>query len=487
MVMKSSGARVLSIILTFWCCSVGFIPSIVQALFREGTPPHAPVELQSQMPHFSELVKDLAKAVVNISVEAGAITITAADDPSTPQPQPFPKREQDLPFRSLGSGFIISEDGYIITNNHVIDNSETIIVRLLDDKTEYQAKLIGKDPKTDLALIKIETKKKLDTVFVGDSDSVDVGEWVIAIGNQFQLGQTVTAGIVSAKSRKLPYQASGPYDSFIQTDASINPGSSGGPLFNIRGQVIGVNTAIFSPGRQQFGSPGFNIGIGFAIPINLVKGVITQLKEHGKVTRGVLGVMIQPVDPDVAAALGLSSPNGALVADVLKGSPASKAGFLRRDVIVKYGDREVVDHDDLPLMVATTAVGSKVPVTVLRANKRVVLESIIEEMPAPPAAKPASKQKSNSIGIVPQELADAIVQGFTTQASEGVVVLSVDSDSPAERAGLTKGDVILELSGTKIDSIAALDEALKKVKKGTPELMLVQKQEGTRFLVLKLK
>lgn len=459
--------------------------------FKEGAPPSEGFkELEAQFPHFSELVKDLSKAVVNISVEASAAQGSGTptdDDQQQPTPPQFPKPQNDMPYRSLGSGFVINEAGYILTNNHVIDNSDTIIVRLLNDKTEYPATLIGKDPKTDIALIKIEPKGKLATAYLGDSDKVEVGEWVIAIGNQFQLGQTVTAGIVSAKSRKLPYQASGPYDSFIQTDASINPGSSGGPLFNTHGQVIGINTAIFSPGRQQFGSPGFNIGIGFSIPINLVKGIVQQLKEKGKVTRGVLGVLIQPVDSDVAEALALPSSDGALVADVLKGSPAGKAGFERRDVIVSFNGHQVVDHDDLPLMVATTPIGTKVEIGVIRGKERMNLSAVIEELKDAPVEKPKDKQKSDSIGLIVEKMSDEIAQGLAIQAAQGVVVKSVDADSPAERAGLQRGDVILEFSGTKITSIEDLEGAIKALKKNKPVLLLVQKKEGTRFLTLKIK
>ncbi|MBN8548762.1 MAG: Do family serine endopeptidase, partial [Deltaproteobacteria bacterium] len=435
---------------------------------------------------------DLSRSVVNISVEAGAAEQTIVqqqegDDAQPPIPPQLQKQQPQTPYRSLGSGFIINEEGYILTNNHVIDNSDTIIVRLLDDKTEYSAQLIGKDPKTDIALIKIEPKGKLSVAYLGDSDKVEVGEWVIAIGNQFQLGQTVTAGIVSAKSRKLPYQASGPYDSFIQTDASINPGSSGGPLFNTRGQVIGINTAIFSPGRQQFGSPGFNIGIGFSIPINLVKGLVQQLKEKGKVTRGVLGVLIQPVDSDVAEALGLPSADGALVADVLKTSPAGKAGFQRRDVIVKFNGHPVVDHDDLPLMVATTPIGSKVDIEVLRGKEKLTMSAVIEELKDAPVEKPKDKEKSDAIGVVVEKLPDEIAQGLALQNAQGVFVKNVDADSPAEKAGIQRGDIVLEFGGTKITSVEDFEKCVAALKKGKPVLLLVQKKEGTRFLTLKLK
>ncbi|MBX7144099.1 MAG: Do family serine endopeptidase [Oligoflexia bacterium] len=463
------------------CTTLAFAEN--KTLYREGEPPlSAPKEhLDGQFPHFSDLVKDLAKAVVNVSVEGGTARPEQGDESASP------KKEQDHPFRSLGSGFIISESGLIVTNNHVIENSDRIIVRLLDDKTEYEAKLIGRDPKTDVALIKIEPKDKLPVVYFGDSDAIEVGEWVIAIGNQFQLGQTVTAGIVSAKARKLPNQLVGPYDSFIQTDASINPGSSGGPLFNTKGQVIGINTAIYSPGRQQFGGAGFNIGIGFSVPINLAKGIISQLEERGKVTRGVLGVLIQAVDGDVAKALALKDPTGALVADVVKDSPASKAGFRRRDVIVKFNGKPVDDHDDLPLMVASTEIGTTVNIEVLRGGNPLTLKATIEELKDPVSEKPKAKAKPNSVGLVLEQLTEDEAKTLGIGFQPGLVVRQVEQDSDAERAGLIRGDVIIEFAGAAVVDIDSFEASLKKLQKGTPVLVLVARKEGTRFLTLKTR
>src|SRR2546427_5608908 len=269
---------------------------------------------------------------------------------------PIPRGPQRQ--RSLGSGFIIDADGSILTNNHVVENAQKIVVKLSDEQ-EYEAKVLGRDPKTDIAIIKITTKTGLTAASLGDSDNLEVGEWVMAIGNPFGLDSTVTSGIVSAKGRHI---GQGPYDNFIQTDASINPGNSGGPLINLRGEVVGINTAIFS-------RTGGNMGIGFAIPINLVKEVLPQLRGKGKVTRGYLGVLIQKVTPEIAESLGMDQFKGALVADVTKGGPAENAGIKVGDVIVEFDGKPVNDSAELPLLVARTPVGKTVPVKVIRDKK----------------------------------------------------------------------------------------------------------------------
>ena len=271
--------------------------------------------------------------------------------------------------RSLGSGFIIDGDGSILTNNHVVENAQKIVVKLADEQ-EYEAKVIGRDPKTDIAVIKIEAKTKLTPANFGDSDGLEVGEWVMAIGNPFGLDSTVTSGIVSAKGRHI---GQGPYDNFIQTDASINPGNSGGPLINLRGEVIGINTAIFS-------RTGGNIGIGFAIPVNLVKELLPQLRGKGKVTRGYLGVLIQKVTPELAESLGMEKSQGALVANVSKDGPADKSGVKVGDVIVEFDGKEIKDSGELPIIVARTAVDKKVRMKVLRDKKELTLNVAVGEL-----------------------------------------------------------------------------------------------------------
>ncbi|MGI6525505.1 MAG: Do family serine endopeptidase [Bdellovibrionota bacterium] len=462
---------------------------------REGIPPVV-TQLQKQnkdtvvIPRFDVLAEALSPMVVNIAVETATEEKGKGKSEESGLPF-FMKKFPSEPMRSLGSGIIVSEDGYIVTNFHVIEKSKTIIVRLLNDKTEYQAEIIGVDKKTDLAVIKIKSEKKLQAAYVGDSDLLHIGEWVLAIGNQFQLGQTVTAGIVSAKSRKVPTSISGPYDNFIQTDASINPGSSGGPLFNSKGQLVGINTAIFSPGRSQFGGTGFNIGIGFAIPINMVKNVITQLKEKGAVTRGLLGVIIQSVNTDVAEALDVK-PAGALVAEVMSNTPAAKAGFKVKDILLTYAGHPIEDHDDLPILVANTAIGTKVDIEVWRDGKIITLSPKIMEMTNPTdteeeETKTEKEKQKSKLGLSVQTVTDDIAKIFELTKSGNVIVTSVEKDSPAEKAGIVRGDVIEEIANTNIKNQQVFDRVDKELTGDKPLLVLIRKREGTRFLTINLE
>ncbi|WKZ56570.1 MAG: Do family serine endopeptidase [Bdellovibrionota bacterium] len=429
------------------------------------------------LPNFKQLVQRVGSAVVNISVEASS-TEPLPGEEALPE---FLRRDPQRPFMSMGSGFIIDASGLIVTNNHVVEKSSKIIVRMLDDRTDYEASVLGRDPKTDLALIKIQAAKPLPTLAFGDSDAVAVGDWVLAIGNQFQLGQSVTAGIVSAKGRKLHSRESSAYDSFIQTDASINPGSSGGPLLNTEGQVIGVNTAIFSPGRAApQGGIGFNIGIGFAIPANLTRSIIGQLREKGKVTRSYLGVIIQPIDSDAAAALGLEKAEGALVADVLPESPAAKAGFERRDVIVSYEGTRIVEHDDLPILVAETAVGTKVSINILRRGKAHTLTPTVLELIPQNLSIPADQPQPNAVGLVVEPFTDA-------QGKAGVRVEAVEPRSPAAMAGFMAGDTIEEMGEKRIEDLSSFESVVKGLVPKRPVLVLVRRKEGTRFLTLKVE
>jgi serine protease Do len=322
-------------------------------------------------------VAEVKPAVVNIS------TIQAARQPRRGFRSPFRGQEpfeefferffggpmpQQRPQQSLGSGFLIDADGYILTNNHVIENAGMIMVKLADEK-EYEAKVVGRDPRTDLALIKINARGDLPVAPLGDSDSLQVGEWVIAIGNPFGLGQTVTAGIVSAKGRVI---GQGPYDDFIQTDAAINPGNSGGPLFDTRGEVVGINTAIFS-------QAGGNIGIGFAVPVNLAKSLLPQLKAKGRVSRGWLGVSIGPVTDEAVEELKLKDKKGALVMEVVERSPADRAGLQEGDVIVAFDGKDVARATDLPRLVGTTPSGKEVMLRVFREGRALDLKATIRE------------------------------------------------------------------------------------------------------------
>jgi len=304
---------------------------------------------ESQFPSFAPIIEKLGQSVVNIRTEGkNELDKQIQLDPNNPfdfllQPPPNSQRK----FTSLGSGFVIHPDGYLVTNHHVVEGASKIFVTFKDESKPIDAVVVGSDSKTDLALLKLTKPGKYVAAPLGRSDNVRAGDWVIAIGNPFRLGHTATVGIVSAVSRKLP--GGKPYDDFIQTDASINPGNSGGPLFNAQGQVVGVNTAIYS--RGGLGGGG-SIGIGFAIPVNLVKTIVSQLKDNGKVTRGWLGVLIQPVNQDIATAMRLKEVAGALVADVIPGSPADKAGLKRGDVIVDYDSQAIQENSELPLLVA---------------------------------------------------------------------------------------------------------------------------------------
>lgn len=452
------------------------------ALFTEGAPavPSSPSSTNSvQLPRLTDLVKTLRGSVVNISVEGDAGEEVSAKERS----------DSESARVASGSGFIIHEDGYIVTSNHVIDKSKKITVRLPDDKTDFVADVLGQDDKTDIALLKIQASRKLPAVYIGDSDSLEVGEWVVAIGNQFQLGQTVTVGIVSATSRRVPAGSAGPYDAFIQTDASINPGSSGGPLFNTRGQVVGINTAIFSPGRAQFGGTGFNIGIGFAIPINLAREVLVQLRGEGRVRRGLLGVLIQKIDADVASILELAGSDGALVADVLPGTPAALAGLMRKDVITSFNGVAVRDHDDLPLMVARTPIGSTVPVVVVRGAKALTISVTISELKDSPSEGDGGEQPDAS-GLLVESVSQELADSLSLSPPYGVRVLTVESGSAAEKAGLLKDDVIVEAGGTHFKNGAAWKDFIRQefvpeAKKEKLFLVLVKRKQGTRYVVLK--
>lgn len=374
--------------------------------------------------------------------------------------------------RSLGSGFIIDTDGSILTNNHVVENAQKIVVKLADDE-EYEAKVVGRDVKTDIAVIKINTKKPLVSAPLGDSEHLDVGEWVVAIGNPFGLDSTVTAGIVSAKGRHI---GQGPYDNFIQTDASINPGNSGGPLINLRGEVIGINTAIFS-------RSGTNIGIGFAIPINLVKELLPQLRGKGKVTRGYLGVLIQKVTPDIAESLGMEKGYGALVANVSKDGPAEKAGVKVGDVIVEFDGKEIKDSGDLPIVVARTPVEKKVRMKVLRDKKEVALTVSVGELKEEEVA--AAVPEKGELGMTVQRLTPQIAESLGLEKADGVVVTAVEPGSAADEAGIRRGDVIVEVDRKPIRSLDEYKKSIAGIRKGKGVLFLVRRGESTLFLALK--
>ncbi|MCB0358261.1 MAG: DegQ family serine endoprotease [Bdellovibrionales bacterium] len=451
------------------------------------------------LPSFAPIIKHLAGAVVNISTE-GTETVNTIHGRRNPFGGPDDEEQLDSPFKyffpppgrqqersfkthSLGSGFVIHPDGYIVTNNHVVASATKIMVRFKDNKSPYRARVVGRDPKTDIALLKVDADEKLESVVFGNSDTLEAGDWVIAIGNPFRLGHTVTVGIVSALSRKVP--GGGPYDDFIQTDASINPGNSGGPLFNARGEVVGVNTAIFSPG--SLGSSGFNIGIGFAIPINLVKSIVTQLHDHGKVVRGWLGVLIQPVTPEIADAMQLKNARGALIADVVPESPAAKAGLRRGDVIVRFDGKEVEENSDLPLMVAETEIGREVDVVVLRSGKLKTIGVTIQELEETEVEVQPNGAEESLLGLTVQDVTPELAESLGLENSDGVLVAQVAPDSVAEEAGLLPRDIILEVGSEQIRSAKQFNQVLKELKSDKPVLFLIRRGDNTLYVPVTLE
>ena len=375
--------------------------------------------------------------------------------------------------RSLGSGFIIDKDGYIVTNNHVVENADEITVKLKNGK-EFDAEIVGRDAKTDIALIKIASGLNLPVVGLGDSQAIKIGEWVVAIGNPFGLEHTLTAGIVSAKGRVI---GSGPYDNFIQTDASINPGNSGGPLINMEGEVVGINTAIQAGGQ----------GIGFAIPINLAKGIIEQLKAYGDVTRGWIGVVIQDLSDELSEYYGIEKGKGALVAEVVPGDPADKAGIKPKDIILGVDGKPVDSSRDLSRMIADIVVGKTIDINVLRDGKKKTLQvQIAKRTDAPTLATgPAKEKGGGELGVRVSKMTDEIARRFNIKEAEGVIVMDIAPGSKGGEAGIEPGDIIKEINHHTIKTVEEYTETIKKIKTGETIAMFI-KRINRGFLVIKL-
>ena len=468
-----------------------FAPKPVTGVAAEqsGLPEHAEGGAGTILPcpSFRKLAKDLSPAVVNIFTTK--VIKHRSESFQMPRRQfgwkdPFeeffdrffdaPQREMKQ--RSLGSGFLISDDGYVLTNNHVIEGADEIKVSL-SDKRRYDAEVVGKDPKTDIALIRIKGKD-FPHASLGDSDNIEVGDWVMAIGNPFGLSHTVTAGIVSATGRVI---GAGPYDNFIQTDASINFGNSGGPLINTQGQVIGINTAIVARGQ----------GIGFATPINMARDFLPQLKEKGKVTRGWLGVLIQTLTPELAETMGLKVREGAVVSQVMENSPAAEAGFKVGDVIIEFDGKAVTSHHDLPAIVAATPVGKRVKVKIIRPKdgkeKELVLSVKVAELKDEMYAEFYEKQKDEEavfLGIEVRDITPEIAEELETKDRNGVLVVQVDRDSPAAEVGLQRGDIIREVNRKTVRNVSDFERYLSKRKKEDSVLLLVERGGQAFFLVL---
>ncbi|MDX8404988.1 MAG: DegQ family serine endoprotease [Mariprofundus sp.] len=434
---------------------------------------------------FADLAAAQADSVVNISTTKRVKSAQGLPPGfGFPKGSPFedffhdflrqmPQQEQ----HALGTGFVISADGYIVTNNHVVDSADEVLVKMRDG-SEHEARVIGVDAKLDVALLKIKARH-LKAVTLGDSKALRVGDWVVAIGNPFGLEQTVTAGIVSAKGRVI---GSGPYDDFIQTDAAINPGNSGGPLFNSRGEVVGINTAIYS-------RSGGNNGIGFAIPINLAKSTVQELREKGHVTRARLGVHISDIDKETAKALGLKNRNGALVPQVEAGSAADKAGIRAGDVIVSIDGEAIKKAHELPIRVSRHAPGDRVKVGIIRDGKlktiTVKVEEMVDEQVASHAG-PHAKQSKVRLGLVVQELNREAARALHARINHGVVVQRVQQGMPAARAGIAKGDVIYRINGHEIKSMRGFTDMINGFEAGAVLRVMLDRGGDQVFTLIQL-
>lgn len=443
---------------------------------------------QAALPEFTTLVRDNRAAVVNISTTQKASARRSANNPgemfpNIPDDSPLndffkhyfkqaPGAPQGPPPSSLGSGFIISSDGYLLTNAHVVNNADKIMVRLSDHR-EKPARVIGVDKRSDVALLKIDASD-LPTVQVGDSDTLQVGEWVLAIGSPFGLEHTATQGIVSALGRNLP---SDTYVPFIQTDVAVNPGNSGGPLFNTDGKVIGINSQIYS-------NTGGYMGLSFAIPINVAMRVAEQLKTQGHVTRGWLGVMIQPVSQDLASSFGLDRARGALVAQVMPDSPAAKAGLKVGDIILKYAGKNIDASADLPVLVGSTPIGDRVPLSIQRDGKSRTVKVTIETLTEDTAGEPMTNTPTYQLSMGVAELTEA--QRKELDIGEHGVLVTEVNEGPAASAGIRPRDILLMLDHKAIDSVADLVNTVKTLPKEKPVSVLIQRNGSQMFLALTL-
>jgi serine protease Do len=378
--------------------------------------------------------------------------------------------ERQFKQQSLGSGFIISNDGYIFTNNHVVEKADKILVKLSDGK-EYEAKVIGKDANTDIALIKIKPNDSLPVAETGDSDKLRVGDWVLAIGNPFGLEQTVTAGIVSAKGRVI---GAGPYDNFIQTDASINPGNSGGPLFNMEGKVVGINTAIVAQGQ----------GIGFAIPIGMAKAILPDLKAKGRVIRGWLGVSVQDISEDIAKSMKLKDRGGALISDVFKEDPADKAGLKSGDIVTEINGKPVKDTHELLLMIAGFHVGNTIKIKIIRDGREMVLPITVAER-TERSEMASVLQSGEAFGMTVQEITPEIAKHFGLTINKGLIVVYVQEGTIAEEVGIQPQDIILEVNRVRVATIREYQKTLTKAGKKGSILLLIQRGRARFFVPLR--
>jgi serine protease Do len=467
----------LALGLVVWWGVNGTTPSAAQPV----TAPPPAAAAAPEPGSYAQLAERLSPSVVNIRVVK--IDRVAFDGPEMQLPEGdmgelfkrffrgMPQTPEGRRIQGAGSGVVISRDGFVLTNNHVVEGAKEVTVTFANQK-EYKARIVGRDPKTDLAVLQLEAKETFPAVTLGDSDHLKVGDRVLAIGNPFGLNHTVTSGIVSAKGRVI---GAGPYDDFIQTDASINPGNSGGPLINMQGEVVGINTAIMPNGQ----------GIGFAIPVNTAKPLVPQLIAKGEVTRGYLGVNIQSITPSLAKALKLQSQKGALVADVSPGGPAETGGIKRGDVIIGFNGKTVDDSHHLPALVAAAPVGREAAVTILRQGQEKKLTVQVGELPGEKtgsgkSARPATGKWGLQLGDVTPQTA----QRYHLQDDKGVVVVRVEPGSQAAAAGLRSGDLILEVNRQPVGSVQEVLENMDRSQPKDQLLLLVQRQSGKFYVPL---
>ena len=482
---------------------VGFVAGVAFVASLGSTPavppqgPERAVQTQQLLDQFSTAFEKAAGRVNPSVVPIFAEQTQDVGNPFASQNDPFrqffgddffqrffgaPQGEMRQKVRSLGSGVIMSADGYILTNNHVVDGADKLWVTL-ENKKRYSAEIIGRDPQTDVAVIKIDAHN-LPVAAMGNSDSVHVGQWVIAVGNPFQLMHTVTAGIISARGRSSMNLAD--YEDFIQTDASINPGNSGGALADLEGRVVGINTAILNPNGA-----GGNVGIGFAIPINMARGIMETLVADGKVTRGFLGLLPQDVDEDLQKALGLPATSGALVGDVTADGPAAKAGVERGDVILKVDDQKVENSTALRKLIAEAKPGSKTHLTVLRDGSERTLTVTLGKRPDLASASdqrsgPSHAEGSTHAGMKVQELRPDLAQRLGYEGDSGILVVEVTPGGPAEEAGIRSGDLIELADQKQVESVSDFQHVLKNHKAGDTIAILVRRKENTFFTALQV-
>jgi len=436
---------------------------------------------------FTDLVKTASPAVVNIrtvkTIKGGGRVYRHFFNSPFGKQDPFNdffdkffgnEFQRDFKQRSLGSGFIIDKEGYIVTNNHVIEDADKIKVKLKNGE-EFDAEIVGRDPNTDIALIKIKSKNNLPVVKLGDSDALKVGQWVVAIGSPFGLEHTVTAGIVSAKGRVI---SSGPYDDFIQTDASINPGNSGGPLINMKEEVIGINTAIIASGQ----------GIGFAIPINHAKRIVEQLKSSGEVTRGWLGVGIQDLSEELAEYYGIKDKKGVLITEIFPGDPADEAGIKPKDIVLSINGKKVENTRELSKLVADISVGDTVKIKALRNGiEKTFRVKIAKREDERVASQTPSKGNGYELGIRVSELTPEIVRRFNINEADGIIVINVESESQGAQAGVRIGDIIKEINHKPIKTIKDYKKEIKKLKKGGSVQLFIKRINGSFDVVMLTK